>query len=181
VTLSPCQSAFVWPSVSCETVCRIFVKSGIAVLKRQSLTRRDIPDIGLGESCSVWGRSSVGTCSVHVSVLVGLGPENCMLDENLHQCHFAHHISHVDCPGIESALLCTIQAKRSVTVHCWLCVVELRSVRDGAGVSVVFVGLPQKNLDSIKKWSHDRCFPHHPTLCTTQSPCNVAPNSGVSF
>jgi len=84
------------------------------------------------------------------TVLVDLGTENFMLGENQHQCHFAHHRSHMDCPGIESALLCTFQAKSSVTVHCSLCVVELRSIRDGAGVFVVFLGLP-RNICSASR------------------------------
>jgi len=99
-----------------------------------------------------------------------------MLGENLHHCHFAHHISHVDCPGIESALLCTIQAKRSVTAHCSLCVVELRSIRDGAGFSVVFLGLSRKiwtasRSEATTAASHitRRCAQHSPRVTSPQT------------
>jgi len=78
------------------------------------------------------------------TVLVDLGTENFMLGDDQHQCHFAHHRSHMDCRGVESALLCTFEAKSSVTAHCSLCAVELRSIRDGAGVSVIFLGLSRK-------------------------------------
>jgi len=59
--------------------------------------------------------------------------------------------SHMDCRGIESSLLCTFQAKSRVTAHCSFCEVELRSIRDGAAVSVVFFRAYQKHLGSIKK------------------------------
>jgi hypothetical protein len=77
------------------------------------------------------------------TVLVDLGTENFIIGENLHHCHVAHHRSHMDCRGIESALLCTFEAKSSVTAHC-SCIVGLRSIRDGAGVSVVFLELTRE-------------------------------------
>ena len=78
------------------------------------------------------------------TVLVDLGIENATLGENLHQCHFLSTTSHMDCRWIESALLCTFQAESSVTAPRSLCVVELRSIRGGAGVPVVFLVLPRK-------------------------------------
>jgi hypothetical protein len=87
----------------------------------------------------------------------------------------------MDCPGIESALLCTIQAKRSVTAHCSLCVVELLSIRDGAEFSVVFLGHPRKTWKASRSEATTaaphitrRCAQHSPRVASTH-------NSGFSL